>query len=76
MQRKTCPLADYAGNPIKEGDIIQHPLDGIVAVVVYLSDEDAECDKWRAVYPHDGTISRLSLQVGPRGQAVVIQPNA
>ena len=76
MNRKTCPFADYNGEPIREGDIIQHPRCETLAVVIYLADEDLDTDKWRAVYPHDGAITRLSLQVGPRGQAVVISPTA
>ena len=66
-----APWTDYMGEPIHEGDMIKHP-SGECGVVTY----DASCsdphDAWRVDYG-DGNVSRLSLQVGDKGQARLVK---
>lgn len=77
MMRKV-PWLDYAGNEIHEGDRIQHP-DGNCGTVTFFEFEESPEDQWRVVYD-DGnrqpgwtaSISRLCLQIGDKGQAVVM----
>lgn len=64
-----APWPDYAGNPIKHGDRIRHP-EGLEGVVVRLPGYADANDAWCVAY-QDRTVSRLSLQIGDRGQAVV-----
>jgi hypothetical protein len=65
-----CPWPDFAGNQIVEGDIIQHPT-GETAVVVFMRGVDDPGDQWLADYG-GGDMSRLGLQIGKKGMAVVI----
>lgn len=64
-----APWTDFAGNPIKHGDRIRHP-EGLEGVVVRLPGYADAHDAWCVAY-QDRTVSRLSLQIGHRGQAVV-----
>lgn len=64
-----APWTDFAGNPIKHGDRIRHPK-GLEGVVVRLPGYADAHDAWCVAY-QDRTVSRLSLQIGDRGQAVV-----
>lgn len=64
-----APWPDYAGNPIRHGDRIRHP-EGLEGVVVRLPGYADAHDAWCVAY-QDRTVSRLSLQIGDRGQAVV-----
>jgi hypothetical protein len=66
---ETCPFTDYCGNCIKEGDYIVHPNGDIGRVIVW-ADQTDPSDRWRVVYGDE--VSRLSLQVGERGMAVVV----
>lgn len=66
-----APWLDYAGSEVHEGDRIRHP-SGEDGVVVYLADEDEPEDQWRVDYGHVG-LSRLCLQLGDKGQAVVVR---
>lgn len=63
-----APWPDFLGQPIYHGDRISHP-DGNEFIAIRLGTDD---DSWRAVYGEDGAISRLSLQVGDKGQAFVV----
>ena len=63
-----APWHDYAGNEIHDGDAIVHP-SGEVGKVVIVDCDDAH-DKWRVDYG-GGYLSRLSLQIGDKGMAVV-----
>ena len=67
---KLAPWKDFAGNDIHEGDIITHP-SGESGKVVFLPDEIEQYDQWRVAYVGSKYLSRLCLQVGDRGQAVV-----
>jgi len=66
---RTAPWSDFAGNTIDEGAIIGHP-SGEVGTVFY--DAAGECltECWRVKYPSG--MSRLCLQIGDKGRAVVI----
>lgn len=66
----TAPWPDYAGAEICEGDTIQHP-SGERGVVVFLTDEGEPSDQWRVDYGNQ-SLSRLCLQIGWKGQAVVV----
>lgn len=70
LQTRKCPWPDYVGNPIHAGDVIVHPANGERGVVVFLAHERDIGDAWRVRY-EDGTISRLCLQLGDKGRAVV-----
>lgn len=70
MMRK-APWIDYAGHPIREGDTIRHP-SGEEGEVVFMPEEGRPEDQWRVAYG-DGLLSRLCLQVGDKGQAVVVR---
>lgn len=65
-----APWKDFEGNEIKEGDRIIHPSGetGIVAFKPELNDAE---DQWRVDYQDDFPLSRLCLQIGDKGQAVV-----
>jgi len=66
---RTAPWPDYAGQPIHEGDVIQHP-SGERGTVVFLAHESDLGNQWRVDY---GTsdLSRLCIQIGDKGRAVV-----
>jgi hypothetical protein len=64
-----APWQDFAGNDIHEGDTLQHP-SGERGRVVFLANEADPSDQWRVNYG-EGGLSRLCLQVGEKGQAVV-----
>lgn len=68
--RQKAPWPDYAGNDIHEGDTIRHPADGMEAVVVFDARQSHPADQWRADYGEE-YLSRLCLQIGDKGQAVV-----
>lgn len=68
-ERRVAPWPDCNGTPIREGDVLCHP-DGDRGTVVFLDTETHLDDQWRVRY-EDDTLSRLALQVGGKGQAVV-----
>lgn len=68
-----APWPDFAGNPIHDRDRIRHP-DGTTGTVLHLPAIGQGGEAWRVVYEH-GDISRLSLQIGDKGRAVVIAPS-
>lgn len=70
--KRVCPWPDYSGNQIVEGDTLCHP-SGEEGVVVFLSDENDPGDQWRVDYGA-GDLSRLCLQIGEKGRAVVNNP--
>lgn len=66
---RTAPWPDYEGHEIHEGDKIKHP-SGETGVVMFLADEVDPPDQWRVDYG-DAWLSRLCLQIGDNGQAIV-----
>ena len=69
-----APWPDFAGQPIKHGARLRHPADGTEFVAVRLKGFADEGDAWRCIYDHDPqSVSRLCLQIGDKGQAVVIE---
>ena len=71
-----APWPDFAGKPIRHGDRLRHP-DGSTFVAFRLNGHEHESDAWRCVYDAlwvDSSMvtSRLCLQIGDKGQAVVI----
>jgi hypothetical protein len=70
-----APWPDFLGQPIHHGARLLHPFDGSEFVAVRLNGHTDEGDAWRAVYD-DGTVSRLCLQIGDKGQAVLSQKPA
>jgi hypothetical protein len=67
------PWPDFNGNTIHAGDVIEHP-SGERGTVVFLNSETDQSDQWRVDYGEAG-LSRLCLQIGEKGQAVIV-PNA
>ena len=67
---KLAPWKDFVGNDIHEGDIITHP-SGESGKIVFLPAETEQDDQWRVAYVGSKYLSRLCLQIGDRGQAVV-----
>lgn len=65
-----APWPDFAGNEIHAGDVIRHP-GGEQGTVVFLAEESESGDQWRVRYD-DGPLSRLVLQIGDKGMAVVV----
>lgn len=76
---RLCPWRDFAGGAIYEGDVIHHPHSGERGTVVFLREYTEPEDQWRVNYDVL-PLSRLCLQVGGRGQAIVVaratQPTA
>lgn len=64
-----APWKDYSGSVIREGDRIVHP-SGESGVVILMPDEENDSDKWRVDYG-EISLSRLCLQIGDKGMAVV-----
>lgn len=64
-----APWPDFHGQPIRHGDRLRHE-DGTEFTAVHLHGHDYEGDAWRAVYD-DATVSRLGLQIGDKGRAVL-----
>ncbi len=75
MQRVSAqdraPWPDYAGCHIHNGDTIRHP-DGTVGRVIVVDGETLDEDRWRVDYGNEH-LSRLVLQIGDKGQAVVVK---
>ena len=69
--KEICPFKDFEGHPIREGDKIIHP-SGEQGTVVILQQYENDGDRWRIDY-EDGVLSRLCLQIGDKGRAIVIQ---
>ena len=67
---RSAPWKDFAGNDIHEGDTITHP-SGESGKVVFVPDGEAPEDQWMIAYVGSKYLSRLCLQIGDRGQAVV-----
>lgn len=69
-----APWPDFAGQPIHHGDEIAHPFSGERGTVIYCPDVNStlEADRWRVIY-ENANFSRLCLQIGDKGQAVVTQ---
>lgn len=68
--RNKATWPDFAGHAIYEGDVIEHP-SGERGTVVFLAQESDPGDQWRVDYG-DGYLSRLCLQIGDKGRAVVL----
>lgn len=69
-----APWKDFAGADIHEGDVIVHPATGERGTVVFLPEYSDPSDQWRVAYQEpDGGLSRLCLQIGDKGQAVVVE---
>ena len=71
MMTELAPYLDYANQPIYEGDIIQHP-QGARGMVVKVSGYSLDSDTWKVDYG-DSDLNRLCLQVGEKGQAIVVK---
>lgn len=67
-----APWPDFAENPIRLGDVLQHP-SGERFTVVFDADKETESATygWRALYD-DGVSLWLGNQIGPKGIAVLV----
>lgn len=70
---RKAPWPDFEGKDVHEGDLLRHP-SGEEGVVVFLPEEIEPEDQWRVDYGGPG-YSRLCLQIGDKGQAVVKPPS-
>ncbi len=66
--KKKVPWLDLNNNELFEGDTIRHP-DGETGIIIFCGKCTGVHDQWRVDYG-DGVPSRLSLQIGDKGQAV------
>jgi hypothetical protein len=66
-----APWKDFSGGDIYEGDVIAHPT-GERGKVIFYQNVEPE-DAWRVDYKDGGPVSRLCLQIGDKGQAVVVE---
>jgi len=75
LERRKAPWADFAGVDIYEGDTILHP-DGTRGVVVFVDGETERTDckdyGWKVDYQDGSPFVFLGLQIGDKGQAVVV----
>jgi hypothetical protein len=71
-ERRKAPWKDFAGNDIYEGDKIIHP-SGEYGIVVFKEDPTEEADRWLVNYGGSFFRSRLCLQIGDKGKAVVVK---
>lgn len=67
-----CPWRDFAGHEIYEGDVIAHP-SGERGKVVFLPQMTDPHARWRVDYGDGTVLSSLGLQLGDKGQAVVVE---
>lgn len=70
LKRLKAPWPDFEGSDIFAGDTIFHPVSGQSGTVVYFPDRESDSDKWLVDYGDDIN-SRLCLQIGDKGQAIV-----
>lgn len=72
---KVAPWPDFLGHEIREGDVIIHP-SGEFGIVRWAEAAEVE-DQWLVQYAEHSqrNMSRLCLQIGDKGQAVVRQPH-
>lgn len=68
-----APWKDFNGDAVHEGDVIVHPT-GERGTVIFLPEHSDAGDQWRVDYHDCGPVSRLCLQIGDKGQAVVERP--
>lgn len=72
VSKEQAPWPDFNGLPINHGDRLVHP-DGSEFVAVKLPGYADDSDAWRAIYDGESVPSRLSLQIGGKGKAIVRQ---
>lgn len=76
MEKRKAPWKDFKGNDIYEGDLIKHPNGMVGGYVFFIPYFNSPHDQWRVAYDelgcNRGDIGRLSLQIGDKGQAVVV----
>jgi len=70
-RKRIAPWEDFNGNEIVEDCEIIHPT-GDRGRVYFVPDGEVEEDQWVVDYG-EGALSRLCLQVGDKGRALVIQ---
>jgi hypothetical protein len=68
--KRLAPWPDFKGNPIHEGDTISHP-DGTSGIVIFDGTQDGAVNQWRVDYRGEFP-SRLCMQIGEKGMAVVV----
>lgn len=70
MSKVKAPWPDFDGNTIYAGDTIKHP-SGETGKVMYVNHGGRNGEKWFVDYGV-ASLSLLSLQIGNKGQAVVV----
>lgn len=69
---RLAPWPDFAGNPVHEGDYIEHPNGDSARVVFSLDPKHDGVSRWRAVYANDESLW-LGNQIGDKGRAAVVR---
>ena len=70
MSIRIAPWNDFKGNTIFEGCTIVHP-SGQSGVVRFRGDRQHQSDQWVVDYGDGSFESRLVLQIGQKGRAVI-----
>lgn len=73
--QRLAPWLDFAGNDIHAGDMIVHP-DGVRGRVLFEDGHTYPNDAWFVDYGDGSPRSRLCLQIGDKGRAVVTAAQA
>lgn len=68
---RKAPWTDFANHSVFEGDIIEHP-SGERGTVIFTEEKNERVDQWLVKYENDEKLSRLCLQLGCKGQAIVV----
>ena len=66
---RKAPYKDFIGSDIFEGDDIIHP-DGNSGKVAFFGSRAHRHNRWKVIYD-DGTMKRLSVQVGDNERGLV-----
>jgi len=66
-----APWPDFKGNDIFSGSRIRHPANGQTGEVVFYPNPAEPFEQWRVHYDN-GEVSYLNLQIGYKGQGVVV----
>ncbi len=65
-----APWKDFKGDDIYEGSVISHA-SGQQGIVVFKPERESKSDQWLVDYG-TGYESRLCLQIGEKGQGIII----
>lgn len=70
--KNKCPWKDFAGNDLYEGDFIIHP-NGEKGKILHFPARWNIHSQWMVDYQDGSPLSRLSMQIGDKGMAVLFK---